>query len=392
MTQVINLIEKTYRELTAQGRPVLKLFSGNPNDEGFLFPGGILEKAYARYFRDQDYRPHSKGLTEARRAIAAYYAERGAEVDPENLLLTAGTSESFLHLFKLLARPGDNVLAPNPAYPLFDHIAALAGIELRHYALREESRWSMDLEDLRRKADDRTRAVVLISPNNPTGHVASETEIRELVDWANQKKIPLICDEVFSEFFYGKDSFPRPIAVSKPDLCFTLNGISKMFALPALKLGWIAVTGRKSLVDPAVDRLETTADTFLSCHIPIQKALPDLFEKGRAFVDGYVAEVGRRRLMMMNLLRSSEKIRFVEPQGGFYFTAEIQTDLAEEDFVVELLKKEGVFVHPGYFFDYEKGCHIVLSFLVHPERMQPGVASLVTFLQDRKGKPASKSS
>ncbi|HSA58760.1 MAG TPA: pyridoxal phosphate-dependent aminotransferase [bacterium] len=381
--QDLNIIEKTYRDLAAQGRPILKLFSGNPNDEGFLYPGGILEEAYARYFRDQDYRPHSKGLIEARRAIAAYYAERGAEVDPENLLLTAGTSESFLYLFRLLARPGDNVLAPNPAYPLFDHIAGLAGIELRHYVLREEGRWSMDFHDLDEKADDRTRAVVLISPNNPTGHVASQDEILALVGWANQKKIPLICDEVFSEFFYGAGKFPRPMAVARPDLCFTLNGISKMFALPALKLGWIAVTGKKSLVDPAVDRLETTADTFLSCHIPIQKALPDLFEKGRAFVDGYVAEVGRRRLMMMNLLRGAEEIRFVEPRGGFYLTAAIETGLPEEDFVVRLMKKEGVFVHPGYFFDYEKGCHVVLSFLVHPERMRPGIERLLSFLQGR---------
>lgn len=381
--QELNIIEQTCRELAAQGRTVLKLFSGNPNDEGFLFPGGILEEAYTRYFRDQDYRPHSKGLIEARRAIAAYYTGRGAEVDPENLILTAGTSESFFYLFKLLARSGDNVLAPNPAYPLFDHIAGLAGIELRHYALREEGQWSMDWEDLRRKTDDRTRAIVLISPNNPTGHVASQDEILALVDWANQKKIPLICDEVFSEFFYGEGKFPRPMAVARPDLCFTLNGISKMFALPALKLGWIAVTGKKPLVDPAIDRLETTADTFLSCHIPIQKALPVLLEKGRAFVSDYVAEVGHRRRLAMDLLKGSPKIHFVEPMGGFYLTAAIETDLSEEDFVVELMRKEGVFVHPGYFFDYERGVHAIISYLARPENLRTGIGGITRFLEGR---------
>lgn len=374
----INAIERTYRELTAQGRPILKLFSGNPNDEGFVFPGGILEEAYARYFRDQDYHPHSKGLPEARAAIAVYYAERGALVDPENILLTAGTSESFFYLFQLLAKPGDNVLAPNPAYPLFDYIAQLAGVQLKHYALREENRWAMDFDDIRRQTDDRTRAIVLISPNNPTGHVASEAEIAELVAWANQKKIPLICDEVFSEFFYGEGKFPRPMSTATPDLCFTLNGLSKMFALPALKLGWIAVTGKKSLVDPAVDRLETTADTFLSCHIPIQKALPEIFTQGLSFVAEYVAEVGRRRKLAMEILRTSSKIRFVEPVGGFYLMAAIETEQAEEDFVVELMKKAGVFVHPGYFFDYEKGVHVILSYLVHPERLQMGLKRLVT--------------
>jgi aspartate/methionine/tyrosine aminotransferase len=378
--QAINIIEKTYRDLTAEGGKILKLFSGNPNDEGFVFPGEILEEVYTRYFRDQDYRPHAKGLPEARRAIAHYYEERGTAVDPENILLTAGTSESFFYLFNLLARFGDNILTPNPAYPLFDHIAGLAGIELRHYPLREEGRWAIDFEDLRKKADGRTKAIVLISPNNPTGHVASRDEIGALVDWANGKGLPLICDEVFSEFFYGEGSFPRPAAVAKPDLCFTLNGISKMFALPALKLGWIAVTGKKALVDPVVDRLETTADTFLSCHIPIQKALPEIFAKGRPFVDSYVAEVGRRRLTMMSLLQSSEKIRFVEPQGGFYLMASIETDRPEEDFVVELMKREGIFVHPGYFFDYERGVHAVMSYLVEPGRIERGISSLIRFV------------
>lgn len=379
MTQDINIIEKTYRELVAQNRPVLRLFSGNPNEEGFVFPGAVLEENYRGYFDRQDYRPHSKGLPEARAAISGYYRDQGARVDPENLVLTAGTSESFFYLFNLLCGHGDNVLAPNPAYPLFDHIAAMAGVELRHYGLREESRWSMDLEDLEAKADDRTKAVILISPNNPTGHVASEAEILALVDWANRKGLPLICDEVFSEFYYGDGKFPRPMAVVKPDLCFTLNGISKMFALPALKLGWIAVTGKESLVAPAVDRLETTADTFLSVHIPIQKALPEIFEKGRGFIADYVAEVGRRRHTAVDLLKTSPRVRFVEPAGGFYLMANVESEMAEEDFVVALMRETGVFVHPGYFFDYERGVNVVISYLVEPPKLIPGLEALIRF-------------
>jgi aspartate/methionine/tyrosine aminotransferase len=238
----------------------------------------------------------------------------------------------------------------------------------------------MDLEDLKAKADERTKAVILISPNNPTGHVASESEILALVDWANQKKLPLICDEVFSEFFYGDGKFPRPIAVAKPDLCFTLNGLSKMFALPALKLGWIAATGQKdALVAPAVDRLETIADTFLSVHIPVQKALPEIFAKGRPFVDGYVAEVGRRRKTAIDLLKTSKRIRFVEPVGGFYLMARIETDMPEEDFVVALMKETGVFVHPGYFFDYERGVNAVISYLVEPKKLTSGLEAMIRF-------------
>lgn len=387
MVESINKIEQTYRELKAQGREILKLFSGNPNDEGFIFPSDILENAYARYFGRQGYRPLPKGLLPAREAISGYYESQGASVDPENILLTSGTSESFFYLFTLLAKPGDNILTPRPAYPLFDHIAQLAGIELRDYPSSEGEKWRIDFEALRKRTNFRTRAIVLISPNNPTGAVADADEVSDIVHWANVKNIPVICDEVFSEFFYGSGRFPRPMTVAKPKLCFTLNGISKMFALPALKLGWIAVTGEKSHVDPAVDRLETTADTFLSCHVPIQEALPDLFGKGRAFVDSYVAEVGRRRELAVRLLRESEDIRFVEPAGGFYLMAEVRPKgawhLLEEDFVIHLMRETGVFVHPGYFFDYESGVHAVISYLTHPEKLQKGLKELIRFVERR---------
>jgi len=374
----INRIEKTYRALKAEGRDVLKLFSGNPNDEGFIFPPDILEEAYARYFRNQEYHPHSKGLPKARQALSRYYETHGCSVDPEHILLTAGTSESFFYLFSLLAKPGDNILAPNPAYPLFDDIARLAGVELRHYALQEERSWQIDFDDIRKQTNVKTRAIVLISPNNPTGAVAAADEVADVVHWANTRNIPVICDEVFSEFFFGSGKFPRAMA-AKPKLCFTLNGISKMFALPSLKLGWIAVTGEKLFVEPAVDRLETTADTFLSCHIPIQEALPEIFEKGRAFVDHYVAEVGRRRQSAVALLKSSSRLTFVEPLGGFYLMARVDSSVPEEDFVVSLMKEKNVFVHPGYFFDYDKGIHVVLSFLVRPDRLEKGIKELIRF-------------
>lgn len=363
---MINKIEKTYRELVAQGHEILKLYSGNPTEFGFRFPPEILERVYRDYFRTQDYHPHPKGLLKARQSIRDYYGRQGVEVDPENILLTSGTSESFFYLFSLLTQPGDNILTPNPAYPLFDHIADMAGIGLRHYSLREDKDWSVDIEEIRSKTDDRTKAVILVSPNNPTGSVISEEQVQEIVEWTNQKNIALICDEVFSEFYFGEGSFPRPIAIAKPRLCFTLNGISKMFALPALKLSWIVVTGEKSLIDPAVDRLETTADTFLSGHIPIQEALPHLFGEGWEFVQSYKNEVRRRRDLAVDLLRKNPDVAFVPPLGGFYLMAKVTKDLSvsEEDFVIHLMKEKGIFVHPGYFYDYEKGIHLVISFLM----------------------------
>ncbi|MFO1519145.1 MAG: pyridoxal phosphate-dependent aminotransferase [bacterium] len=381
--EAINLIERTYRELNAQGRRVLKLFSGNPNDQGFHFPSSILEKVYLPYFKTQEYHPHSKGLQVAREAIAAYYEGQGARVDPEHLILTSGTSESFFYLFSLLTEPGDNVLVPNPAYPLFDYIAQMARIELRHYSLREEKDWRVDVEEMKAKADERTKAILLVSPNNPTGAVHSAEQLREIVEWANEQEIPLICDEVFAEFYFGAGHFPRPIAISAPRLCFTLNGISKMFALPGLKLSWIAVTGETSLVEKAVDRLETVADTFLSCHIPIQQALPLLFSEGKEFLKSYHHEVGHRRVLAVHELQRFPEIRFVSPEGGFYLTGEIAKPLpcSEEEFVIRLMREKEVFVHPGYFFDYEKGIHFVISFLTEPEALRSGIERLGEFVK-----------
>ncbi len=378
----INRIEKTYRDLTQKGRKIIKLFSGNPGDQGIIFPQNILKEAYETALANQDYHPHAKGLLTAREAIAKDYQSKGVSVDPENILLTSGTSESFFYLFSLLTQAGDNILTPNPAYPLFDHIAKLARIELRQYPLIEEKDWAVDIENLKDQIDSRTKAIVLISPHNPTGAVISRQQILEIVEFANQKNLALICDEVFAEFYFGPGDFPRPMADSSPQLCFTLNGISKMFALPSLKLGWILVSGEKNRVEAAVDELETTADTFLSCHTPIQRALPEIFQKGADFVGSYKKEVNRRRLLAMNLLHSCPAITCVEPHGGFYLMAKIIKDLkiTEEEFVIRLMEEKGVFVHPGYFFDYEEGIHCVISYLTQPEFLSEGLSELLNFI------------
>lgn len=334
-----------------------------------------MERSYQDYFLRQEYRPHPKGLPQARQAIADYYAAAGAAVDPENIVLTSGTSESFLYLFHLLGRQGGNFLTPAPAYPLFDSIAELAKVELRHYPLSEDQAWCLDLAALEARCDRETRGVFLISPHNPTGAVASAEEIRGLVELCDRKDLALICDEVFAEFYFGEGKFPRPSVLTRPRLLFTLNGLSKMFALPGLKLSWIAVSGESEKVVAAVDQLETQADTFLSCHTPIQKALPALFQEGAAFLADYRREVRRRRDLALQILGSSDKIRVMPPAGGFYLTAEILPPfpLEEEDFVLRLMEEEGVFVHPGYFYDYERGIHFILSFLTEPEVLTRGL-------------------
>ena len=378
---MLNKLTQIQRDRVREGKPVISLVSGNPNDNGFLFPPEILREEYEKYFKKQEYHPDPKGLLEARQSICNFYSEQGFIFRPDEVLLTAGTSESFFYLFSHLCRAGDNILVPNPAYPLFDEIARLAKIELRHYALDEKKGWGIDFDSLENQIDAKTKAIVLISPNNPTGAVASTEEIQKLAEIARRHNLAVISDEVFSEFYFGSRKFPRALGVAEFPLLFTLNGISKMFALPALKLGWIAVSGEKKRVDISVDALEMISDTFLSVHTPIQKALPAIFEKGTEFKRKYVQEVAIRRDFCFSLLQKTPNFSISPPQGGFYLTVNIKTkkEQDEEDFVVRLLEETGILVHPGYFFDYESGVHIILSYLAPQKIFSGTIPKMIQF-------------
>ncbi len=385
LSESLNPIEIHFRKLSAAGRPPQILFSGNPITQGFHFPAKILQKSYEDFFLHPHYEPHPKGYLEARQSIAAYYLNHGWKIDPENILLTSGTSESFFYLFHFLAKPGENLLAPVPSYPLFEHVAQHANVKLKPYFLSEDNHWSIDFDSLESSIDEKTRGILLVSPHNPTGGVLNHEEIQRLAELCQKKNISVICDEVFSDFFYKQDSLPRPGATEAFPLCFTLNGISKMFALPSLKLGWIVVSGEKRRVDQAVDALETSADTFLSCHTAIQQSLPQLFSQGSEFCKNYVTEVTARKNLAVSELRKLPLLRFIEPQGGFYLFAEVLNpcNLDEEAWVIQLMEKKGIFVHPGYFFDYEQGVHFALSFLTDPQILREGIARIGEFLIER---------
>ncbi len=381
-SESLNPIEIQFRKLSTSGHPPKILFSGNPITQGFHFPASILQKSYEDFFLHPHYEPHPKGCLEARQSIAAYYQNEGWQIDPENILLTSGTSESFFYLFHFLAKPGENLLAPIPSYPLFEHVAQHARVQLKPYALSKNHDWSLDFDSLEAAIDKNTRGILLVSPHNPTGAVLRPEEIQRLANICRQKNISIICDEVFSNFFYEEGTLPRPGALEKFPLCFTLNGISKMFALPSLKLGWIVVSGERHRIAQAVDALETSADTFLSCHTPIQYALPQLFSQGSEFCRNYVAEVTSRKNLAISMLRQLPSIRFTEPRGGFYLFAEVLNPhpFDEEAWVLQLMEKKGVFVHPGYFFDYEQGVHFALSFLTNPKILKTSLTKLGEFL------------
>jgi aspartate/methionine/tyrosine aminotransferase len=341
------------------------LISGNVHEQGILFPQDALEDILVRAARRCTiYRPDSFGQMAAREAICAYYDTRGISIPAENFLLTPGTSIAYWYCFRLLANEGEEILCPSPTYPLFDYIAALSGVRLIPYRLEERRSWAIDLDYLESMVSTRTRAIVLISPHNPTGHVASREEIAAMAETATRHDLALISDEVFSEFLTSGGEFPRAAASSAP-LVLTLNGFSKMFALPGIKLGWMAVSGEPERVARALQALELISDTFLPVSEFTQAAVGDIFRLGEEFLADYGRQVRERWTMTDSALSACSRCSYVAPAGGFYVTLKLDS-LDEESAALRALNDEHLLVHPGHYYDM-KPHHLVISFIQHPD-------------------------
>jgi len=351
--------------LQSEGVVPTDLISGNVHESGIRFPQPALEEILTRAARRCGvYRPDSFGLGDARRAISSFYAAQGVAIPPEHLLLTPGTSIAYWYCFKLLANDGDEILCPSPSYPLFEYIAALSGVSLIPYRLDESRDWTIDVDHLESVISTRTRALVLISPHNPTGHISSGEEIAALAEVARRHDLAIISDEVFSEFLITAARLPRPAACGSP-LTLTLNGFSKMFALPGLKLGWMAVTGDLERVKGALRALELISDTFLPVNEIMQAAVADIFREGAAFAEHFAGEVRRRWQLADAHLRHCSRVSYLPPAGGFYVALKLE-GIEEEAAALAALREERILLHPGYYYDM-KPHHLVLCFVQNPE-------------------------
>ena len=345
-------------ELSHDGSRVIDLVRGNVNEHGIVFPPELLNSILRDAAESaRIYRPDSFGQMPARDAIARYYS---GNIPSNQIVMTPGTSVSYWYCFKLLAEAGDEILTPQPSYPLFDYIAKWCGVQLRHYRLREDRGWAIDLNHLEDQISTKTRAIVLISPHNPTGMVAGESELHALAEIATRHSLPIISDEVFSEFLFGMDSLPRPASTSAP-LVFTLNGFSKMFALPGIKIGWIGLSGDPELVAKSLSALELISDMFLPVNEIAQFAVPQIFEQGRRFQASYRKWITTCRRTALTAL---EGCNYVEPRGGFYITLPIPDDEAKS--AERLLGGAHILTHPGYFYDIRPD-HLVMTFIHEPE-------------------------
>lgn len=347
----------------------LDLTSSNPTHQGLLFPAEILSAAAADYWAARRYRPDPRGMPEARAAVTAYYARRSPPLAlaADDIFLTASTSEAYALLFALLADPGDNLLAPSVTYPLFEYLAALRGLELRSYELVEEAGWRIDGRSLRAAADERTRAVLVVSPHNPTGAVVAAP-----VPSLDLLGLPVICDEVFAPFAYAVPQVP-PLAALHPTLpVFTLSGISKLFALPDMKLGWAALNGPARAFAP---RLELLNDTLLGASGLSQHLLPALFAQGMPFVQHMVDRVRANLDLALARLAGHPRIHARPPDGGYYLFPAISGWDDEEALALHLLDR-GLLTHPGFYYGHPPGTHLMLSALTEPSTFAAGIDRL----------------
>ncbi|HTY61271.1 MAG TPA: pyridoxal phosphate-dependent aminotransferase [Acidobacteriota bacterium] len=370
-----NALYKLRDRLKSEGHAIQDLISGNINDQGFGFPQTVLEEILVQASRGCEiYKPDSFGQRQAREAVAEYYRSAGHGFDADRVLITPGTSFSYWYCFKLLADEGDEILCPCPSYPLFDYIALLSGVRLVPYRLGEARQWAIDIDRMEACISTRTRALVLISPHNPTGHVASSEEIAALADVARRHELAIISDEVFSEFLLCAGRLPRPAQTDAP-LIFTLNGFSKMFALPGLKFGWMAVSGDPDKVREALRTLELISDTFLPVNEIIQAAAPEIFKSGKIVAADFGRRIHDCWLLAEDALGRGRSFDYVRPEGGFYVTLRLEN--SDEERAAELILKENhLLLHPGYFYDMDPH-HLILSFVQAPEIIREAFPRLV---------------
>jgi aspartate/methionine/tyrosine aminotransferase len=381
-----NRLTLAIAERSARGLETIDLTETNPTRVGLPYPEADLAELLRRS-ASPDYRPHPRGIPEAREALAAALSTPGDPVTADDLVLTASTSESYSYLFKLFADPGDEVLTAAPSYPLLDSLAALDSLVLRHVPLSPERRFAHDPEAFGLALSPRTRLLAVIHPGNPLGRFLTAEEQSALMTLCAARDLPLVSDEVFADYPLanpepGSSRRAGPAAASQEALAFSLGGLSKSAGLPSWKLGWIRVGGPPALRRRALAALEHVADSYLSLATPVQRALPGVLALlppiQNAILGRLRANLGALRAAVAGI----ENVELLAPEGGWSAVLRVASPLPDEELALQLLERAGVLVHPGYFFDFASEDYLVLSLLPEPGRFAEGVRRLAGFLGD----------
>lgn len=373
-------LARAHRQREAAGLPIADLTAANPTRCGFRYPAELLQALGDA--RVLDYDPQPRGLLPAREAVCAYYAEHGVLVRPEQVVLTTSTSEAYSFLFRLLCDPGSEILVPQPGYPLFDYLAGLDDVRLRYAPLVYDHGWQIEPEGFRRAITPQTRAIVLVHPNNPTGHFTKRWEAEELGQLCREHDLSLVVDEVFLDYRFGGEVESFAAGVEGVPV-FVVSGLSKIAGLPQMKVGWIVATGPEA--GRALERLEVIADTFLSMNAPAQWALPKWLEM-RGTIQHQIAERLKANLAQLDAtLARQDVVRRLTIEGGWYAVLRIAAVRLDEA-TVRMLLDRGVWVHPGYFFGMPVAGWLVVSLLCREGEFREGVSALLEGLELNQGR------
>ena len=377
-----NKFTEAQRELLANKDGWLDLTLSNPTRAGLPYDSEFILGSLVRP-EALDYSPEPKGIRSARQAVSDYYRQQHEEfdVDPDSLVLTTSTSEGYSYIFRLLCNPDDEILVPKPSYPLFEYLADLQDVKLVPYPLIYDHGWQIDFPSLYKSVNHRTRAVVVVHPNNPTGSYVSEKEKEELNAFCREFNLSIIVDEVFLD--YAHDGAPRPtFAVNDDVLTFTLSGLSKISALPQMKLAWIVASGPGQQLTAAMERLEVIADTYLSVSTPIQLAAPALLES-RKNIQPLLLDRLRSNLEQMDRQLARQKTcSRLQTEGGWYAVLRVPVTQSDEDLAIELLRRASVLVHPGHFYDFPSDGYLIVSLITEPEQFRQGMERILGFINE----------
>lgn len=440
----INRIEQTRQKLISQGKKIVNLSSGNPNEWGVFFKNRYLSTFLQEYFSSshayqpvpfgnygtrtvlQNYAPspHPQAVRAPRADFNAVLRKpkKTHQIEAENIALTSGTSESYFHLFRILAGKNSQdqnsnaapahgisaqntgeILLPRPGYPLFEEIARLSGTNLKWYDLNEKNGWQISEENITKNLTSQTKAIVIVTPNNPTGTVLNKKSLQAVLKIAEQNNLSIISDEVFSEYYFQKGKFPHITSIKTSAPIFTLNGISKTYALPGYKLGWIMMNNNVSI--EIKEELERSLDALLSSNQISQALLPVLLKNGSSFIAKTSQRLSKNRQIMKEIFAHVKGLEYTPCEGGFYTFINIkELPIDDENFCIKLMEKTGIFVHPGYFYDYDdngdmntfakyktknishikntKSIHIVISLLPPTSEFKKYLVQIQNFIQE----------
>ncbi len=360
----------------AAGKPLLDLTISNPTECGFEYDRRSVLQALANP-ASLTYHPDPRGLPGARQAVAAYYAAHGAKVPADNIILTTSTSEAYSFVFRMLCNPGDEILIPEPSYPLFAFLADIQDVKLVRYPLDYDYGWQINFHALQQAITERTRGVIVVHPNNPTGHFTKPLELQKLIEICSNRNLAIIADEVFLDFTLRVDA-PFSFAQNSAVLTFTMSGLSKISGLPQIKAAWLITSGPEQLKSQALARLEIIADTYLSMNAPIQLAIPALLEQRHAFQTQLLARAHKNLAELDRQLTTQKSCARLVVEAGWYAVLRVPATRSDEELAVALLTQKNVYVHPGHFYDFPSEGFLIVSLITPEEDFSAGAKLLLS--------------